>query len=86
MALLLGLTAVAVGAGTYLYAKSKRAKTSTAAIAGVAGGAGAAAVGGILAMTWPILVLLGVLGIPAAGFYYLGKSKGERKALNPWRD
>ena len=85
MALLLTVTAIAVGAGTYLYAKSKNAKNSTAAIAGVAGGAGTAAAGMAIAAAWPLLVIAGIIGIPAAGFYYLGKAKGQ-KALGRGRD
>ena len=34
----------------------------------------------------PVLIVAGIIGLPAAGFYYLGKSKGERKALGPGRD
>ena len=78
--------AAAVGGGTYLYAKSKEASNGTAAVAGVATGAGAAATAVLVSALLPVLIVAGIIGLPAAGFYYLGKSKGERKALGPARD
>ncbi len=86
MAIGLFLVATAVGGGTFLYAKSKQATSGTAAVAGVATGAGAAVAALALQALLPIAILAGILGIPAAGFYYLGKSKAERKALGPGRD
>ncbi len=86
MALGLVLLATAVGAGTYLFAKSKKANNGTAAVAGVATGAGAAGAALLVQALFPILVVAGIIGLPAAGFYYLGKSKGERKALGPGSD
>ena len=86
MALGLVLLATAVGAGTYLFAKSKKATDGTAAVAGVATGAGAAAAVVLVQALMPVLIVAGIIGLPAAGFYYLGKSKGERKALGPGKD
>lgn len=77
------LLATAVGGGTYLYAKSKQASSGTAAVAGVATGAGTAAAAMLLSVVWPVLLVVGVVGVPA---YLLGKSKSERKALGPGRD
>lgn len=80
------LFATAVAGGTYLFAKSKDAKNGTAAVAGVAGGAGAAVAVVVAQALLPVAIVAGIIGLPAAGFYYLGKSKGERKALGPGRD
>jgi hypothetical protein len=77
------LLATAVGGGTYLYAKSKQASSGTAAVAGVATGAGTAAATMLLSVLWPVLLVVGVVGVPA---YFIGKSKSERKALGPGRD
>ncbi len=77
------LLATAVGGGTYLYAKSKKASSGSAAVAGVATGAGTAAAMMLLSVFWPILLVIGVVGVPA---YYLGKGAKERKALGPARD
>ncbi|NVB38132.1 hypothetical protein G6O69_09835 [Pseudenhygromyxa sp. WMMC2535] len=52
-------------------------------MAGVATGAGAAGAALLLHALLPVLIVAGIIGVPAAGFYYLGKSKGERKALGP---
>ena len=78
--------AAAVGGGTYLYAKSKEASSGAATVAGVATGAGAVAAAVLVQALLPVIIVAGVVGLPAAGFYYLGKSKGERKALGPARD
>lgn len=82
MAIGLILAAAAAGGGAYLYAKSKKASTGTAAVAGVATGAGTA----LAVQLLPLLIALGFIALPAAGIYYLGKSRGERKALGPGRD
>lgn len=79
--LVTGLLALAVGGGTYLYAKKRKASSSSAAVAGVASGAGTAAAATVFAATWPLIFLVGV---PAAAIYYYGKSKGQR-ALPPGR-
>ena len=79
------LLATLVGAGTYVYAKSKNATNGTAAAAGVASGAGAAATAAVLGFLLPYLFIAGVIGIPVAGaYYYLNKDK--QKALGPARD
>lgn len=89
MSLPLFILATLVGAGTYVYAKSKNATNGTAAIAGVASGAGTAVASWIvmtmLAFLIPILVVAGVVGLPAAGVY-LYFNKDKRKALGPARD
>lgn len=84
------LLATAVGGGTYVYAKSKNASNGQAAVAGVATGAGTAAtaalVGFLVSAVLPILMLVTIIGVPAAGaYYYLNKDK-SRKALGPGRD
>lgn len=85
MALGLILLATAVGGGTYLYAKSKQATTGTAAVAGAATGAGAAGAVLLVQAALPLLIVAGIIGLPAAGIYYIGKARGERKALGPGR-
>jgi hypothetical protein len=77
------LLATAVGGGTYLYAKSKEASSGTAAVAGVATGAGTAAAAMLLSVVWPVLLVVGVVGVPA---YLIGKSRNGPKALGPGRD
>jgi hypothetical protein len=79
--LVTAMLALAVGGGTYLYAKKRQAPNSTAAVAGVVTGAGTVAAATVFAATWPLLFLVGV---PAAAIYYYGKSKGQR-ALPPGR-
>lgn len=79
--MIVALVSIAAAAGVYLVAKKKRAGTGTAVAAGVVTGAGSAAALGLLAATWPVLL---VFGVPAAAFYYYGKSKGqEKKMLGP---
>jgi hypothetical protein len=86
MSLGLVLLAAGVGGATYVYAKSKQASDGTAAVAGVATGAGTALTAWVVAWMLPILVLLTIIGVPAAGaYYYLNKDK-SRKALGPGRD
>lgn len=85
MALGLVLLAAAVGGGTYVYAKSKKASDGQAAIAGVATGAGTAVTAFLVSALLPFLVIATIIGIPAAGaYYYLNKDK--RKALGSGRD
>jgi hypothetical protein len=85
MALGLVLLAAAVGGGTYVYAKSKKASDGQAAIAGVATGAGTAVTAFLVSALLPFLVIATIIGVPAAGaYYYLNKDK--RKALGPGRD
>jgi hypothetical protein len=85
MALGLAALATLVGAGTYAYAKSKNAGNGTAAAAGVASGAGTAVVGVLVGALLPVLVIAGIVGIPAAGVYYFF-NKEKQKALGPARD
>ncbi|MEM6990649.1 MAG: hypothetical protein AAF721_09135 [Myxococcota bacterium] len=75
------LLSVSAAAGTYLYAKKRRAGTGTAAMAGVATGAGTAVAVSLVVGAWPLLL---VLGTPAAAIYYFGKSRGQ-KSLPPGR-
>lgn len=85
MALGLVLLAAAVGGGTYVYAKSKKASDGQAAIAGVATGAGTAVTAFLVSALLPFLVIATIIGVPAAGaYYYLNKDK--RKALGSGRD
>lgn len=77
--------ATLVGAGTYVYAKTKNASNGTAAAAGVAGGAGTAVAATILGAMLPVLFVLGVIAVPAAGAY-LYFNKDKRKALGPAPD
>ena len=86
MSVALVALAAAIGGGTYLYAKSKKASNGTAAVAGVATGAGAAATAALVGVLLPYLIVAGIIGLPAAGLYYIGKARGERKALGPARD
>lgn len=79
------LIAILVGAGTFLYAKSKDASNGTAAAAGVATGAGAAVTAALIGALLPVLLVAGAIGIPAAGAYYYF-NKDKRKALGPARD
>lgn len=79
--MLIALLSVSAAAGTYLYAKNKRATTGTAAVASVATGTGTAVAVSFLAGIWPVLF---VLGMPAAAIYYFGKSRGQ-KSLPPGR-
>lgn len=76
--------ATLVGASTYVYAKSKNASNGTAAAAGVAGGAGTAVAATIVSAMLPVLFVLGVVALPAAGAYYYF-NKDKRKALGPAR-
>ncbi len=77
--------AILVGAGTFVYAKSKEASNGTAAAAGAATGAGTAVTAALLAWMLPILFVAGVIALPAAGAYYYF-NKDKRKALGPARD
>lgn len=80
------LLATAVGGGTYVYAKSKKASDGQAAMAGVATGAGTAVTAFLLSALLPFLVIATIIGVPAAGaYFYLNKDK-SRKALGPGRD
>lgn len=83
----MGLFAIAtlVGVGTYIYAKSKNASNGTAAVAGVASGAGTAATAALVSALLPVLLIAGIVGIPAAGVYYYF-NKDKQKALGPARD
>jgi hypothetical protein len=85
MSLSLIALATLVGAGTYVYAKSKNASNGTAAVAGVASGAGTAATAALVSALFPVLLVAGIVGIPAAGVYYYF-NKDKRKALGPARD
>jgi hypothetical protein len=75
------LVGAAVAAGTYLYAKRKKASTgqsvAAAAVTGAGGVAATAATLWMIAAVWPVLVV-GAL----AGGYYFGKRK-QPKALPP---
>lgn len=83
----IGMIALAtlVGAGTYVYAKSKNASNGTAAVAGVAGGAGTAVAATLIGAMLPILYVAGIIALPAAGAY-LYFNKDKQKALGPARD
>jgi hypothetical protein len=85
MSLSLVALATLVGAGTYVYAKSKNASNGTAAVAGVASGAGTAVTAALVTALFPILLVMGIVGVPAAGVYYYF-NKDKRKALGPARD
>jgi hypothetical protein len=80
----LAVLAVLVGAGTYVYAKSKNASNGTALAAGAATGAGAAVTAMLVSALLPVLFVAGVIGIPAAGAYYYF-NKDKQKALGPGR-
>lgn len=82
MSLTVAALATLVGAGTYAYAKSKKVSNGTAAVAGVASGAGTAVTAVVVSAMAPLLVVLGVVGIPAAGVYFYF-NKNKRKALGP---
>jgi uncharacterized membrane protein YfcA len=85
MALGLAALATLVGAGTYVYAKSKNASNGTAAAAGVASGAGTAVTAALVSALFPVLLIAGIIGVPAAGVYYFF-NKEKQKALGPARD
>lgn len=85
MSLTVAALATLVGAGTYAYAKSKKASNGTAAAAGVASGAGTAVTALVVGAMAPFLVILGIIGVPAAGVYFYF-NKDKRKALGPAPD
>ncbi|HLT36677.1 MAG TPA: hypothetical protein VK034_10330, partial [Enhygromyxa sp.] len=64
MSLSLFALATLVGAGTYVYAKSKNASNGTAAVAGVASGAGTAVTAALVSALFPVLLVAGIIGIP----------------------
>lgn len=79
---IVSLVAAGVAAGTYLFAKKKRASTGQSAVAAAVTGAGALAVGAVVStFFWPILVLGGA----ATGGWFYAKRK-SMKALPAGRD
>ena len=72
-----------VAAGTYLFAKKKRASTGQSAAAAAVTGTGSAVATGLamvlVSTFWPVLIVGGAV----AGGYFYGKRRNEPKALPP---
>jgi hypothetical protein len=68
-----------VAAGTYLFAKKKRASTGQSAAAAAVTGTGSVLTMALVTAFWPVFVVAGAV---AGGFYY-AKRRNEPKALPP---